>query len=274
LLTVVKPMVRMVKELPEYVGKTKEISDTAQRVLKTVREARQPDRLLFADLPAACGFPPFEASGKADAKQVDLYFTQLRAAFVELQRAYPHLLTDIERLLLKSFGERAPLGKARKEIEHHAKLVLNVAVDAKLKAFLLRVSDEGVEDTTWLESIATLLVGKPPVHWDDQDRARFEVQLAASARTFDHYRVLAVEMARTGYALLDGDKSMLLVSITVPDRGEVEKVVQVPPEMSPQARLVREEFRRVLREQNLLEQKDISVAIIAELARQLLSENG
>src|SRR5205823_5989990 len=136
-----------------------------------------------------CGYPPFEATGKADAKQVETYFTKLRAAFVELQRAYPHLLADIERLLLKAFGEQAPLGKARKAIEHHAKLVLNIAVDAKLKAFLLRVSDEGVEDTTWLESVATLLVGKPPVHWDDQDRARFEVQLAASARTFDHYRV-------------------------------------------------------------------------------------
>lgn len=273
LLTVVKPIVRMAKELPEYVGKTKTIGESAQRVLRAVKEARQPDRLLFTDLPAACGFPPFEATGKADQKQVESYFTQLRAAFVELQRTYPHLLADLERLLLNAFGERPPLGKARKEIEHHARLVLNVAVDAKLKAFLLRVSDDEVEDTTWLESIATLLVGKPPVHWDDQDRARFEVQLAASARSFDHYRALAVEMEKTGYALLDGDKSMMLVSITVPNRGEVEKVVQVPPELSPQARLIREEFRRVLQEQNLLERKDVSVAIIAELARQLLSEN-
>jgi hypothetical protein len=273
LLTVVKPIVRMAKDLPDYVAKTKSIGENAQRVLKAVREARQPDRLLFAELPGACGFPPFEATGKADQKQVEAYFTQLRAAFVELQRAYPHLQAELERLLLDAFGERAPLTKARKEIEHHARLVLNVAVDAKLKAFLLRVSDDEVEDATWLESIATLLVGKPPVHWDDQDRARFEVQLAASARSFDHYRALAVEMEKTGYALLDGDKSMLLVSITVPNRGEVEKVVQVPPELSPQARLVREEFRRVLQEQNLLERKDVSVAIIAELARQLLSEN-
>ncbi len=273
LLTVVKPMVKMVKDLPDYVGKTKGIGETAQRVLKAVKDARQPDRLLFADLPTACGFPPFEATGKADKRQVEVYFAQLRAAFAELQQAYPHLLAEIEKLLLKSFGQQAPISKARKVIEHHARLVLNVAVEAKLKTFLLRVSDDGVEDATWLESIATLLVGKPPVNWDDQDRARFEVQLAASARTFDHYRVLALEMESTGYALLDGDKSMLLVSITVPDRGEVEKVVQVPPELIPQAKQVREEFRRVLREKNLLDRKDVSVAIIAELARQLLSEN-
>lgn len=272
LLTVVKPMVRLAKDLPEYVTKTKQISDNAQRVLKTVREARQPDKLLFADLPAACGFAAFEATGKADAKQVDAYFTQLRLAFTELQRAYPHLLVEIEKLILDAFGESGPLAKARKEIDHHARLVLNVAVEAKLKAFLLRVTDDGVENNTWLESIATLLAGKPPVHWDDHDRARFEVQLAAAARTFQHYRVLAIEMEKTGYALLDGDKSMLLVSITAPDHGGIERVVQVPPELSPQALQVREEFRRVLRDQQLLERKDVSVAILAELARQLMQE--
>lgn len=119
--------------------------------------------------------------------------------------------------------------------------MLNVAVEAKLKAFLLRVTDDGVEDVTWLESLATLLAGKPPAHWDDHDRARFEVQLAAAARNFEHYRVLALEMEKTGHALLDGDKSMLLVSITAPDRGGVEGAEQAPIELDAQAMRVREE---------------------------------
>ena len=272
LLTVVKPMVRLAKDLPEFVTKTRRISEDAQRVLKTVREARQPDKLLFNDLPAACGFPPFESTGTADAAQVDAYFARLRAAFTELQRAYPHLLADIEQMILKAFSEDGPLPKARKAIDHHARLVLNVAVDAKLKAFLLRVTDDGVEDNTWLESIATLLGGKPPVHWDDHDRAKFEMHLGASARTFQHYRVLAIEMEKTGYALLDGDKSMLLVSITAPDRGGVERVVQVPAEFSPLAGLIRDDVRRVLREHKLQDRKDVSVAILAELTRQLMSE--
>lgn len=272
LLTIVKPMVRLAKELPDFVTKTRQISETAQKVLRAVRDARQPDKLLFSDLPAACCHPPFEASGKADQKQIEAYFSLLRAAFTELQRAYPHLIADIERLTLKAFGEEPPFAHARKRIDHHARLVLNVAVEAKLKAFLLRITDDGVEDTTWLESIATLLAGKPPTHWDDQDRARFEVQLAAAARNFEHYRVLALEMEKTGHALLDGDKTMLLVSITAPDRGGVEKVVQVPPELTQNATRVRDEVRRVLREEKLLDRKDVSVAILAELVRQLLSD--
>src|SRR5213079_462383 len=113
--------------------------------------------------------------------------------------------TGIELLIVKAFGKTGTLSSTRQEIEHDARLVLNVAVDAKLKAFLLRVIDSEIEDSTWLESISTLLAGKPPIHWDDQDRARFEMQLSAMARTFNHFRVLAFEMNRAGAALLDGD---------------------------------------------------------------------
>lgn len=273
LLTIVKPMVRMIKDLPDFVGKTKQISDTAQRILKVVREARQPDKLLFVDLPGACEYPPFESMGKVRTDQVEAYFKELRAGFSELQRAYPLLLSEIERLILKAFGESEPIASARKSIEHHARLVQNVAVDAKLKAFLGRAADNLTEDATWLESIATLLAGKPPTHWDDQDRARFEVQLAASTRTFEHFKVLAFEMERKGFALLDGDMSMLRVSITVPDGGEVERVVQIPARLSDQARMAATDMRRILKEQDLLKEKDVSVAILAELARQLLTED-
>ena len=173
--------------------------------MRAVKDARQPDRLLFIDLPAACGFAAFEASGKIDPRQVEDYFTRLKQAFSELQRAYPQLLAQVQRLVLVAFKQEGALGRARKEIEHDARHVLNIAVDQKLKAFLLRATDASTEDATWLESIATLLAGKPPTHWDDQDRARFEVQLAATARTFEHFRVLAFEMAQSGSALLDGD---------------------------------------------------------------------
>lgn len=179
LLGIVRPLVRVVKELPEYVGKTRQISDAAERILRAVREARQPDRLLFVDLPTACGYPAFAASGTVEASQLESYFAVLRSGFSELQRAYPQLLAEIERLIYNAFGEQGPLAKARKEIEHAARYVLNIAVDPKLKAFLQRAADNSVEDSTWLESIATLFAGKPPTHWDDQDKARFEVQLVA-----------------------------------------------------------------------------------------------
>lgn len=273
LLGIVRPLVRVVKELPDYVGKTRQISEIAQRVLRAVKEARQPDRLLFIDLPVACGFPAFEASGEVNAGQVDAYFSQLRSAFTELQRAYPHLLSDIEGLILKAFGQEAPLTAARQRIEHHARLVLNVAVDQKLKAFLLRAADNGIEDAMWVESIATLLAGKPPTHWDDQDKARFEVQLSAMTRTFEHFRVLVFGMQRAGATtLLDGDPDMLRVSVTVPAEGDLERVVKVPLPLKERAARAKEQLMQVLRQEELLEDRGVGIAVLAELVRQLLKD--
>jgi hypothetical protein len=272
LLSIVRPLVRMVKDLPDYVSKTRQTGDSAQRVLKALKEARQPDRLLFADLPAACGFPPFEASGKVDLVRVDLYFRQLRAAFAELQQAYPRLLSEIERLILAALGQEPPLGAARRQIAHDVRRVLNIAVDMKLKAFLSRAADASLDEKTWLESIATLLANRPPAHWDDQDRTRFEVQLAATARAFEHFRVLAFEMERSGTRLLDGDPKMLRISVTVPDAREIERVVQVPPQLQEQAARARRQLLRVLQEEGLLEKKETGVAVLGELVRQLLTE--
>ena len=78
LLTLVKPLVRLVRELPEYVAKTRDVSPIAQSVLKSIRQARQPDRLLFVDIPSACGFPPFEAEGKLHEDNVNRFFDVFR----------------------------------------------------------------------------------------------------------------------------------------------------------------------------------------------------
>ncbi len=65
---------------------------------------------------------------------------------------------------------------------------------------------------------------------------------------------------------------MMRISISIPDGGDFERVVKVPPQLASQASQAEEGMRRVLLEQNLLGQKDVSVAILARLARQLLSE--
>jgi hypothetical protein len=272
LLDVVRPLARLVRGLPEYVYKTRQLSPVAQAVLRAVREARQPDRLLFADLPAACGLPPFTGEGRSARDAVDGFFEALQGALGELQQAYPALLADIERLILKAFDHNGPLPDARAHLTHQARLVLNMAIDAKLKSFLIRMADPAPDDPTWLESLASLLGGRPPATWDDQDRARFEVQLAAAARTFRHFQVLAFEMNRAGAALLDGDAHALRVSITVPDGPEVERVVQVPARLRDSLEQAREEVRRALASAELLDDPNAAVAFLAQMVRELLAE--
>jgi hypothetical protein len=84
---------------------------------------------------------------------------------------------------------------------------------------------------------------------------------------------LAYEMERSGFPLLDGDDRLLRISITVPNGGDLERVVHVPPHLAETAALATRGLRRVLEDQHLLDKTDVSVALLAQLARQLLSES-
>ena len=265
---------RLVRELPDYVVKTRQISPTAQALLKAIREARQPDKLLFADIPVACGFAPFEAEGKLAEAELDRFFAVLvrMSARRAAARLYPLLLDALKKLVIDALGQMGSLADARLAIDHEARLVLNLSVDAKLKSFLMRAVDSDTDDATWIESIATLLANRPPTAWDDRDQARFDVELATIARSFRQFKVLAFEMERSGVSLLNGDPGMLRVSVTTPSFGEFERVVQVPAEFRPRAAHAKEELLKVLEREQLLDKKDISVALLGQLVRQLLQE--
>jgi hypothetical protein len=271
LLSIVRPLIRFARDLPDYVGKTRHLTSEAQQILRTIKEAREPDGLLFTDLPRACGFPAFTLDAPASESDVDAYFRTLRAALAELRAAYPKLLEEIGSLVLQSFDRSGSLAESRKEIAHKAKVVLGIAVDPKLKSFLLRAADEAGDEPTWIESLASLLAGRPPATWDDQDRARFEVQLAATARTFRHFEVLAYEMQQSGAGLLNGDPRAFRVSITVPGAGEYERIVQIPPELEKQAEKAKAALHRVLADEGVLGDEEFSVAILAQLTRELLA---
>ncbi len=202
LLSVVRPLFRLVRQLPEYVGKTQQLTATAANIFRAIKEARQPDKLLFSDLPAACGLGAFSPRGRASLDQVDAFFGVLRSALVELQQAYPRLVSTIEQLTLTAFRLSPPLAQARPELSHRAKLVSGICVDPKVKGFITRVVDAVPDDATWLESLASLLAGKPSTMWGDDERARFEVNLSLTARLFHHFETLAFEMERSGRAAL------------------------------------------------------------------------
>ncbi|MEX2381625.1 MAG: hypothetical protein WD490_04525 [Opitutales bacterium] len=272
LLSVVRPLFRFVRQLPEYVSKTEQISAVARNVLRAIRETKEPDQLLFTDLPAACGVSPFPSRGALKPKETEQFFGELRAALGELQQAYPKLQAKIEELLFKAFSLERPLVQARLGLVHRCKLVSELAVDQKLKAFVTRVLDPTPDDALWLESIAAMLGNKPSIVWNDQDAARFEVVLAMTARTLGHFEALAYEMERSGAAILDGDATAFRVCITAFRGEDVARVLRIPTRLRDSVNSAHVDLRRVLEAAGLLEDPDLGVAVLTDLARELLSQ--
>jgi hypothetical protein len=85
--------------------------------------------------------------------------------------------------------------------------------------------------------------------------------------------VLAYELRGKGETLLNGDPQMMRVSVTLPHKGDYERIVRVPLELESRARLVQNELRQLLVERQLLDTREVGVAVLAQLVHQLLVED-
>ncbi len=95
LLTVVRPLTRFATSLPAYTKNTQRLRETTTRVRQCLFDAREPDKLLFTQLPQACGLEPFTPSDMQDSDDVDRFFRNLRESLSELRRAYDDLLGEL-----------------------------------------------------------------------------------------------------------------------------------------------------------------------------------
>jgi hypothetical protein len=102
LLDVVKPLCVFVAQLPSYVHNTKKMTAVAMAVRDAIMNARDPSKLLFVDLPVACGNQPFSLR-EVEKKTVQLFVRRLKAALDELRAVYPELQERIRKALREAF---------------------------------------------------------------------------------------------------------------------------------------------------------------------------
>lgn len=266
-VAVVRPLYRFLARLPEWTRQTRSLSARALNVREALYASREPDCLLFEELPKACGFEAFRASGEGpDLKQ---FFSVLRNGLNELQRAYDELLSDLERLLFTAFGG-AREGQ-REVLRFRAQRVLNHAVDPRLKAFAHHLCEDQLEDITWIEAIATLVVGKPPRSWTDADRAKYEVTLTDLVRNFRHVEALVFEIA----ARVEGAPApaeVIRVGVTDAHSKDIEAVVAVEPSDREGLAQAVFELEACLQRLSLDSNPNLSLAALGLVSRKVLDD--
>ena len=193
LLTVVTPLMRAIAQLPKYTLTTQELSDTAKNLRKVVLNAREPDELLFKQLPEAFGYPAFREEMATDSRAISEFFRTLRDALSELEQTYDILLNSVEQLLAEAFGLTPTAEKLRKQLVKRAEPLLAVTIEMDLKGFLIQVCSGGHDFSSWIEAIATYLAKKPPSAWVETDKAQFEINLSQIARKFRHFETVSYE---------------------------------------------------------------------------------
>lgn len=222
-LAVVRPLLVFARDLPEHVRLTEALSPRARAVGTALREATEPDELLFTQLPAACEVPPV-LEALDDPQRSGEFVARLKVALAELGGAYQRLLDHIAELLRTAFAsvdeDKVPF---REDLRTRCARLTSSVIDPKLRAFLLIASDREPNENEWLEAIAMSMTGKPPSAWNDHDLIAFEALLAERAGWFRRLEQLYFEMLRHVDETFDARK----VTVTAPDGSEQSEIVPI-----------------------------------------------
>jgi len=270
LLEIVRGLTRFALSLPEYTRHTQSLSPNAVRVRQALFETREPDKLLFRQLPEACGFAEgFTNDETKKQTKVDEFFKALRESLAELQRKYDDLLGELERMLIAAFSLQTTGAEAREEIERRAFPLLELTVEPKLKSLIIRLVNQDLDLSNWIESIATFLANKPPDSWNDSDLARYEISLAELRRSFLHIEALAFEMGKYEF---DASKEIIRLGVATINEPEQQRVLTIG---EPEKVLIEEARRAVdkaFQSVHINGNRELRLAVLAKLSQEILND--
>ena len=220
-LAVAAPLLNLVRGLPTFTRKTSNLSTQGLAVRTALLEAREPDRLLLVDLPAACGFHGEDWSNPSP-EAIASFSAALQSSLEELRGAVEHQLLEIRDLLAEAFDRPADLASLRNTVSTRAELLDGKVLDPKLQAFIFTAADDSADDAGWLGRIGLALVGKAVELWHDEDRARLPSLLLETVASF--HRVEAIHFDAKARSF-EGSFSARRLTITTPEGTETSRVV-------------------------------------------------
>jgi len=190
-LDVIRPLCTFVAELPDYARQTQRLSDKSREVRRVILGARDPVKLLFHDLPLACGFVPFSTDGGCSKKNALEFAQTLKLQLDELRAAFDGLLSRMRGLVKDNFDLGGDFREARTQLATRAERVVLLATEPKIKALCLRLCDRGIADDSWLESLGSLLALQPPNHWHDSSEDAFAQEIGSLCDRFKNLESIA-----------------------------------------------------------------------------------
>ena len=260
ILGVVQPLCVFVAELPEYVHKTKKISQEAIAVRDKLMSAKEPAPLLFRDLPIACGQASFDISESIDDSRVQDFAETLKVYLAELKDVYTELLERLKSSIFKAFDAINSNSQGRSSLAKRAEVLWGSVSESQLKALCGRLSDNNLSETKWIESVASFITSKPPSYWVDSDESTFQNKLAELAERFKHVESIYFEVG----TVLEGSERMRL-SITRTDGSERAEVVYLRPGAEKELTNIQKKVQSLLTEHGRLGLAAVARAVWDEL---------
>jgi len=239
ILSVVTSLCVFVEKLPKYALQTRRLSKDTMAVRNSIREARDPVKLLFTELPEACGCSPIKSYLSTSKQDFDLFAAALRSALDELRFAFVKLRDRMAGVIDENFALSGTLALKRVVIQSRVQSIQAHVLEPRLRAFCLRLGDSALADDKWLESVGTLVVQKPPHNWQDDDEASFN-------REFYFYAASFKRMERFDFKKAKDGSQALRLAITKDTGEEVEEIIHISRETVQQSNILEKQVKSIL----------------------------
>jgi hypothetical protein len=223
ILGVVRPLVRFVADLPQATLKTGALSTAALAVRRALLTAREPDTLLFAELPAACGVGRIGPDDPASDERREAFRVALQHSLRELQTFHEHRRKACKQIVADALGRSGSSVALRAELGARSRALRDRPVEHRLGAVVqAAASDTGSEDE-WLEALLMVISDRPFRSWDDADADTFEAKASAFARRFAAFEAVHAALG------IDGAEEVRHLAVTGHDGSPREQVVRFAP---------------------------------------------
>lgn len=182
-IDVARGLISIFESLHAWTKRTTRLSANAVRVRSLFRQAIDPNKFLFDDIPAAFG-------GLESEENLQNLIVHVKDGLEELVQAYPRMLRRLREMLLAELQVPNASSQALGELRARAENVKQLAGDLRLEAFVVRLARFHGTDQD-LEAVASLAAEKPPRDWVDLDLDRTAVEMADMAQKFVRSEVFA-----------------------------------------------------------------------------------
>ena len=178
-IDVARGLVAIYDRLQPWVQRTQRLSQDAVRIRHLFKCAKDPNRLIFDDLPKV-----FSELGEVGTKSAaDGITMAMREALKDLRQAYPEMLGSLREILLSELHIASAAPSELEELRRRATNIRELGGNHRLEAFIMRVARFDGSDAD-IEGLAGMAVNKPVHAWVDPDVDKAMVELADLAQRF------------------------------------------------------------------------------------------
>lgn len=224
-LAVTRDLLDRTRALSAFAERTQQLSDAARAVRTTLRTAREPDALLFNDLPKALGLEPIDAQGTTDTDASRVYAQSLNSALAEISQADRRLQAEVIQAIANAFHLPSDLPKLRRQLAALTRHLADVSlVEPRLRGVIALTQSDALSDEDWIDPFVVRIVGRGLADWRDGDITTFANEVRAVARAIERL----AHLHQPATTQTDEAFDTRVVTVTRADGQESQAVIRIP----------------------------------------------